>query len=67
MVTNLCAAAKIAVPDHAFAPDYSLKPPVSEAPRRVAVLNPKHVSMSDTVAVMTGAMRAEDLSPDALA
>ena len=29
--------------------------------RRVAVLNPKLVSMSDTVAVMTGALRAEDL------
>jgi fructose transport system ATP-binding protein len=40
---------------------------VARLGRRVAVLNPKHVSMSDTVAVMTGAMRAEDLSPDALA
>ena len=40
---------------------------VARLGRRVAVLNPKHVSMSDTVAVMTGAMRAEELSPDALA
>lgn len=29
--------------------------------KRVAVLNPKEVSMSDTVAVMTGALGAEDL------
>ena len=35
--------------------------------KRVAVLNPKRISMSDTVAVMTGALRAEDLAPDALA
>jgi fructose transport system ATP-binding protein len=35
---------------------------VARLGRRVAVLNPKHVSMSDTVAVMTGAMRAEELS-----
>ena len=40
---------------------------VARLGRRVAVLNPRHVSMSDTVAVMTGAMRPEDLSPDALA
>ena len=32
--------------------------------KRVAVLNPKRISMSDTVAVMTGALRAEDLPPD---
>jgi hypothetical protein len=31
------------------------------------VLNPKTISMSDTVAVMTGAMRAEELSPAAMA
>jgi fructose transport system ATP-binding protein len=31
------------------------------------VLNPKKISMSDTVAVMTGAMRAEDLPAEALA
>ena len=35
--------------------------------KRAAVINPKRMSMSDTVAVMTGAMRAEDLSPDMLA
>jgi fructose transport system ATP-binding protein len=35
---------------------------VARLGRRVAVLNPKHVSMSDTVAVMTGAMRAEELA-----
>lgn len=29
--------------------------------KRVAVLNPRQVSMSDAVAVMTGALRAEDL------
>ena len=40
---------------------------VARLGRRVAVLNPKHVSMSDAVAVMTGAMRPEDLSSDALA
>jgi fructose transport system ATP-binding protein len=30
--------------------------------KRVAVLNPKQVSMSDTVAVMTGALRTQDLT-----
>ena len=35
--------------------------------KRVAVLDPKRISMSDTVAVMTGALRADELSPDALA
>jgi fructose transport system ATP-binding protein len=29
--------------------------------KRVALLNPQQVTMSDTVAVMTGALRAEDL------
>jgi fructose transport system ATP-binding protein len=29
--------------------------------KRVAVLSPKQISMSDTVAVMTGALRPEDL------
>jgi fructose transport system ATP-binding protein len=29
--------------------------------KRAAVVNPKHISMSDTVAVMTGAMLAEEL------
>jgi fructose transport system ATP-binding protein len=35
--------------------------------KRAAVVNPKHISMSDTVAVMTGAMRVEDLPAQALA
>ena len=33
--------------------------------RRVAVVNPKTISMSDTVAVMTGAKNPEDLPKDA--
>ncbi|MGK5002947.1 ATP-binding cassette domain-containing protein [Janthinobacterium sp. LB2P70] len=33
--------------------------------KRVAVLNPKHISMSDTVAVMTGAKSAEDFPEEA--
>jgi fructose transport system ATP-binding protein len=35
--------------------------------KRAAVVNPKHISMSDTVAIMTGAMSASDLPPEALA
>jgi fructose transport system ATP-binding protein len=35
--------------------------------RRVALLNPGQISMSDTVAVMTGALRPEELSPTSLA
>jgi len=35
--------------------------------KRAAVVNPKHISMSDTVAVMTGAKRPEELPPQALA
>lgn len=38
--------------------------------KRAAVVNPKKISMSDTVAVMTGAMAASDLptaSPDYVA
>jgi fructose transport system ATP-binding protein len=35
--------------------------------RRACVVNPKRISMSDAVAVMTGAMRPEDLTPDMLA
>ena len=35
--------------------------------RRACVINPKRLSMSDAVAVMTGAMRSEDLSADVLA
>ena len=33
--------------------------------KRAAVVNPKKISMSDTVAVMTGAKRSEDLPEDA--
>lgn len=40
---------------------------VARLGRRAAVLNPKKISMSDTVAVMTGAMRPEDIPPDCLA
>ena len=40
---------------------------VARLGKRAAVLNPKKISMSDTVAVMTGAMRPEDLPADALA
>jgi fructose transport system ATP-binding protein len=40
---------------------------VARLGRRAAVLNPKKISMSDTVAVMTGALRAEELPADALA
>ena len=40
---------------------------VARLGKRAAVLNPKTISMSDTVAVMTGAMRAEDLPAQALA
>jgi fructose transport system ATP-binding protein len=35
--------------------------------RRAAVINPKKISMSDTVAVMTGAMKVEEIPRDALA
>ena len=35
--------------------------------KRAAVVNPKHISMSDTVAVMTGAKSVADLPPEALA
>ncbi|NNM63520.1 MAG: sugar ABC transporter ATP-binding protein [Burkholderiales bacterium] len=34
--------------------------------RRAAIVNPKRISMSDTVAVMTGAMQAQDLPADCL-
>ncbi|HSW08475.1 ATP-binding cassette domain-containing protein [Aquabacterium sp.] len=40
---------------------------VARLGRRVAVLNPKKISMSDTVAVMTGAMRPEDIPAECLA
>jgi len=35
--------------------------------KRACIVNPKKISMSDTVAVMTGAMRPEELPADALA
>ena len=35
--------------------------------KRAAVVNPKKISMSDTVAVMTGAMRPEDIPQECLA
>ena len=35
--------------------------------RRAAVVDPRHISMSDTVAVMTGAKLVEDIPPSALA
>ena len=40
---------------------------VARLGKRAAVLNPKKISMSDTVAVMTGALRPEDLPAEALA
>jgi len=40
---------------------------VARLGRRAAVLNPKKVSMSDTVAVMTGAMAAQDIPAEWLA
>lgn len=40
---------------------------VARLGRRAAVLNPKKISMSDTVAVMTGALRPEDLPAECLA
>ena len=40
---------------------------VARLGKRAAVLNPRTISMSDTVAVMTGALRPDDLPRDALA
>ena len=40
---------------------------VARLGRRAAVLNPKAISMSDTVAVMTGAMKPEDIPAECLA
>ena len=40
---------------------------VARLGKRGCVLNPKKISMSDTVAVMTGALRPEDLPAEALA
>jgi fructose transport system ATP-binding protein len=38
---------------------------VARLGKRAAVLNPKKISMSDTVAVMTGAMTADQLPAEA--
>jgi fructose transport system ATP-binding protein len=35
--------------------------------KRAAVVNPHKISMSDTVAIMTGAMEPKDIPPEALA
>jgi len=40
---------------------------VARLGKRCAVLNPKKIGMSDTVAVMTGALRSEDLPAEAFA
>ena len=40
---------------------------VARLGKRCAVLNPKKISMSDTVAVMTGAMRPEEIPTECLA
>ena len=40
---------------------------VARLGKRAAVLNPKKISMSDTVAVMTGAMKPEDIPKECLA
>jgi len=40
---------------------------VARLGKRAAVLNPKTISMSDTVAVMTGAMAPESIPPECLA
>ncbi len=40
---------------------------VARLGKRAAVLNPKKMSMSDTVAVMTGAMKPEDIPAECLA
>ncbi|KQV95824.1 ATP-binding cassette domain-containing protein [Rhizobacter sp. Root1221] len=40
---------------------------VARLGKRAAVLNPKKISMSDTVAVMTGALKASELPADCLA
>ena len=40
---------------------------VARLGRRAAVLNPKKIGISDTVAVMTGAMKPEDIPAECLA
>ena len=40
---------------------------VARLGKRIAVLNPRNISMSDTVALMTGALTPDQLAPNALA
>jgi len=40
---------------------------VARLGKRIAVLNPRKISMSDTVAIMTGALAPDEVAPDALA
>ena len=40
---------------------------VARLGKRAALLDPKKISMSDTVAVMTGAMSPQDVPPECLA
>jgi len=40
---------------------------VARLGKRIAVLNPRKISMSDTVALMTGALTPDEVAPDALA
>jgi len=40
---------------------------VARLGKRIAVLNPRKISMSDTVALMTGALTRDEVAPDALA
>ena len=40
---------------------------VARLGKRIAVLNPRKISMSDTVALMTGALTRDQVAPDALA
>ena len=40
---------------------------VARLGKRIAVLNPRNISMSDTVALMTGALTPDEIPPDALA
>jgi fructose transport system ATP-binding protein len=40
---------------------------VARLGKRIAVVNPKQISMSDTVAIMTGALAPDAIPPDALA
>ena len=40
---------------------------VARLGKRIAVLNPRTISMSDTVALMTGALTPDEVAPDALA